>query len=466
MEDGDPAAAPPALANGALPVALKNLLAALDLLEDVWRCNQCVEQLQSASALPSVPDGPLSLGAAEETGPPERSAADPLEQARRFLRPGMCFSGTIAIPGHLTDAEVNEYTLQVLSEEDDAIFAIHSACGDEQVVTLEVVQEADAVHLRYFDAETFCDGVMDVATGQLEGTVSQLMGSDEGYFYPADKAIHMFCLKPVPTTAEDCRRKVELWQQRTRLVALVQRLLEVKRYTPNKLAALAVALHEDPHAIKRLRRLAGQDGAQTLLGVVEEVGYGVNWTALVAHAGLLAERHCCSLRLLHSRMQRLRFETEQDRAAALRSLPTRQSVHAGVDAAFQTVHGLVWERPKHPAAPAEQEALLVVYYKANAHLPGAYRQFDATLRNVERRLPRSVIRERCNRVTAPSDGDVCSICLLPLEEGAEGLRLGCSHLFHACCLFQWLHTQSSCPNCRLDVAGSVPSVPSSFRVPS
>lgn len=49
---------------------------------------------------------------------------------------------------------------------------------------------------------------------------------------------------------------------------------------------------------------------------------------------------------------------------------TRQSVHAGVDAAFQTVHGLVWERPKHPAAPAEQEALLVVYYKANAHLPG------------------------------------------------------------------------------------------------
>lgn len=92
--------------------------------------------------------------------------------------------------------------------------------------------------------------------------------------------------------------------------------------TPNKLAALAVALHEDPHAIKRLRRLAGQDGAQvwapggpsssrgarrrglgvggvwvasvllpfrqTLLGVVEEVGYGVNWTALVAHAGVAA----------------------------------------------------------------------------------------------------------------------------------------------------------------------------------
>eukprot|EP00668_Euglena_longa_P033191 GGOE01042723.1.p1 GENE.GGOE01042723.1~~GGOE01042723.1.p1 ORF type:complete len:509 (+),score=129.72 GGOE01042723.1:108-1529(+) len=434
--------------------------AVLDLLSDVRQCSKRLRQLQGAGDPPTTPAGPAAPGPScpsEDTAATLRSA-DLLERARVFLRPGMCFSGTIVIPGSLAEVETNDYSLQVLTEEDGAIFALHSAYGDQQVVTLEVVLTAGEVHLRYFDAETFCDGVLDPQAGHLRGTVSQLMSGDEGYFHPSDKTIHVFDLKPLPRTTEDCQAVVELWHQRTRLVGLSQRLLVAQRFVQEKSAVLTAALLSDPVGGARLRALAEKDDPEApiddsmLCMAVEATAQDINWMALVTHAGLLAEHHCCGLRRLQARMQRMQFETEEDRAAALRGLPTRESVHAGVDAAFQAVHSLMSERPKSPTDPYDQESLHMVFYRACSRLWGAYQRFDTTLRNVERRLPRAVIHARCQRVTAWAEGDICSICQLTLAKEAEGLQLGCGHLFHAGCLFEWLHTQGSCPNCRLDIA--------------
>jgi hypothetical protein len=49
--------------------------------------------------------------------------------------------------------------------------------------------------------------------------------------------------------------------------------------------------------------------------------------------------------------------------------------------------------------------------------------------------------------------DTCSICLAELSsaDGAELLRMDCSHLYHQRCLLTWLEKQSTCPLCRREV---------------
>ncbi|PKU85677.1 RING-H2 finger protein ATL1 [Dendrobium catenatum] len=43
----------------------------------------------------------------------------------------------------------------------------------------------------------------------------------------------------------------------------------------------------------------------------------------------------------------------------------------------------------------------------------------------------------------------CVICLSPFDEGEEVSQLpSCRHLFHAGCIYLWLHRNNNCPICR------------------
>ena len=53
------------------------------------------------------------------------------------------------------------------------------------------------------------------------------------------------------------------------------------------------------------------------------------------------------------------------------------------------------------------------------------------------------------------EGSTCMICLLPVAAGDEDgalLLLPCGHGFHEECVRSWLHSNTTCPNCRADVS--------------
>jgi hypothetical protein len=42
----------------------------------------------------------------------------------------------------------------------------------------------------------------------------------------------------------------------------------------------------------------------------------------------------------------------------------------------------------------------------------------------------------------------CSVCLQEFYLGRQAIRLVCAHLFHCCCIFNWLSNHKTCPLCR------------------
>lgn len=43
---------------------------------------------------------------------------------------------------------------------------------------------------------------------------------------------------------------------------------------------------------------------------------------------------------------------------------------------------------------------------------------------------------------------MCPICYEDFEDGAEFVRLSCSHIFHRACLDAWMAKSTTCPECR------------------
>eukprot|EP00669_Euglena_mutabilis_P010755 TRINITY_DN5469_c0_g1_i1.p1 TRINITY_DN5469_c0_g1~~TRINITY_DN5469_c0_g1_i1.p1 ORF type:complete len:405 (-),score=89.24 TRINITY_DN5469_c0_g1_i1:320-1534(-) len=383
---------------------------------------------------------------------------------RSMFQPGSVWRGTITIPGDNLEGEaINQYLLEVVEERDGLLYAIHSAYNDHQVVTLTFERKGEVVWVHYYDMETFCSGPIDRTIGILTGTVKQLVNGDEGFFHPPDEALHIFDLRCVPTTADHRRQSAWLWREKTRLVGLVGRLLALKTAAADTLARHFATLEPDEALTRRLETLAQQavqkedpTGYAAFLTAVDFTEQRLDWANAILHAGLLAEQYCCELRAVQNRLQSLQFETEEEKGRLLSTFPTREHVHQTVDDAFKAVHNLVWQRPKRANYPDDG----IMFYKASLRLPGAYKRFDAALRQAEQRLPRTVVIAHCRPLPPPrnpSEGALCSICQITVDPADEGLELDCHHAFHRDCLFQWLRGQSSCPNCRADIAPPGPS---------
>lgn len=73
-------------------------------------------------------------------------------------------------------------------------------------------------------------------------------------------------------------------------------------------------------------------------------------------------------------------------------------------------------------------------------------------------IERNTFPHKYKRVPRSSDTDLdedntekCTICLSQFELDNEVRRLPCMHLFHTCCVDQWLVTNKHCPICRVDI---------------
>lgn len=74
-------------------------------------------------------------------------------------------------------------------------------------------------------------------------------------------------------------------------------------------------------------------------------------------------------------------------------------------------------------------------------------------------LPKSAVRKLpwtrilpCDKAAFQHDDSDCSICCDRLIDGLTLTRLPCGHLFHFSCCLTWLVRNSSCPECRYELA--------------
>ena len=118
--------------------------------------------------------------------------------------------------------------------------------------------------------------------------------------------------------------------------------------------------------------------------------------------------------------------------------------------------------------------------KAQHRLEHAYVRLDKALKSAQKRLPTSLIdswKQRGGASAAAAwsptsggrdvgggaadgegvEGSTCMICLLPVAAGDEDgalLLLPCGHGFHEECVRSWLHSNTTCPNCRTDLSSA------------
>ena len=95
----------------------------------------------------------------------------------------------------------------------------------------------------------------------------------------------------------------------------------------------------------------------------------------------------------------------------------------------------------------------------------SYECMESAYRRAEQRLTKEELTKYEINTDQQDQGlnnSDCIICQMPLldEGGGEDMsclyKLPCSHYFHKKCVGQWLHNNSTCPACRLDLT-SMPS---------
>ena len=103
----------------------------------------------------------------------------------------------------------------------------------------------------------------------------------------------------------------------------------------------------------------------------------------------------------------------------------------------------------------EQSRILVSYHRLHV----SYECLESAYRRAEKRLTKEELTKyeiNTDQQHQGLDNVDCIICQMPLlDEGEEDMgclyKLPCSHCFHKKCVEQWLHNNSTCPACRLDL---------------
>jgi len=147
--------------------------------------------------VPAISSPPLtrrdSSFALVSPGVPEQAAEK--RGLRAWFRPGRVWIGTIVIPGG--DSKTR-YVFQVVEWNTTAKCWIvsHAAHGDEQLCHLTTSDDDDGEGLRisFSDAETTCEGAVDV-DGIIRGRVAQLLRPEEEYKHSSSEK-DVFVLEP------------------------------------------------------------------------------------------------------------------------------------------------------------------------------------------------------------------------------------------------------------------------------
>ena len=429
---------------------------------------------------------------------------------------GRVWEGTILIPGMESIGDrhrASPYGFQVMWFDAVAgMFLIsHTAQGDEQLchLTLHDDGSSGTMKLSFSDNETYCTGTIDGETGVISGSVGQLVRAEEGFFEDADATRNTFVLHPVDIHApsRDDQDQTLVNEVRNRVIRRQYLLAQWSR-SSNFLAGVYVILKfirehmRSPHMVKyMLRKLAQETPMLTVnvtnvprdsraalesdmhtpcseallmlwprfpgfgemeifanLGDVSHVfdAHEDSWQDAWTIERINTELLCCKFRN-YARIMRTRvFTTSADKRGFLRALRNiRQACHDGMSQAHMHFTLLLWRlkadnHNDNDRRLLEFNMLKSIRVQAN-RMNVAYESVDAALRECESRLPVDAEKSRCLTTTG-DEQYTCSICLLELERGCEAIKLDCMHTFHLSCCSKWLHSHSTCPNCRLRVS--------------
>ncbi|XP_062016811.1 uncharacterized protein LOC133733195 [Rosa rugosa] len=56
--------------------------------------------------------------------------------------------------------------------------------------------------------------------------------------------------------------------------------------------------------------------------------------------------------------------------------------------------------------------------------------------------------EKLERTSVQVPSTVCSVCMEEIRVGFEATKMPCSHLYHECCIVEWLQKSGVCPLCK------------------
>eukprot|EP00658_Telonema_sp_P-2_P082120 TRINITY_DN8600_c0_g1_i4.p1 TRINITY_DN8600_c0_g1~~TRINITY_DN8600_c0_g1_i4.p1 ORF type:complete len:410 (+),score=79.90 TRINITY_DN8600_c0_g1_i4:209-1438(+) len=378
---------------------------------------------------------------------PDFTAEAEMERANELFSLGMKYEGTIAIPGWNPDMELGEdeerreYTLTVVMVREEhasrVIYARHAAYGDEQCCNLLLEPPAspgDGVRISYYDCETQCNGTMEVGTGEIRGTVRQLVHGETGFYHPSNVVTHTFELAP-------CRSmSAAKHLHGAHILACLERA---------RLAAILVQSCADV-----LPATALQD-TNVIDAAVAELLSKIPWREVFQSAASRVEDVCAEMRAQARVMQLLQIEESAHREQELRTkagVMKRATAHEMADAAIGAVQSVFRAWASFNLINGQEEEHresvnfgLMIMCKSHERLERAYTALHQAMESAERRLAKDTVQSW----VAPGDGStLCAICMVTLEKDAMAVQLPCSHRFHEECCTQWLHENATCPNCR------------------
>lgn len=65
-------------------------------------------------------------------------------------------------------------------------------------------------------------------------------------------------------------------------------------------------------------------------------------------------------------------------------------------------------------------------------------------------LPKEMI-DKLKKMKIGKSGQDCTVCSESFRKGEKIRKLPCKHIFHETCIMPWLASNSTCPNCRLNL---------------
>jgi len=436
----------------------------------------------------------------------EQMTSDKLVES--LFRPGMLFVGTIQIPGLQGPPGRKEYQLCVDScstmdemGQPTGILARHNAYDDEQFVWIQVEKEASDdetfLSIRYADGETQCRGKWNCMRCQFEGTVRQLLPTEDGgsIYHTLDEVTHTFTLCPstalypngiasILDTGEGGmkERKVDgeikelhlRWEQDLQS-DLTKSIAKHRRETYQFSLEVVDQFRQVSRSIDSWREHGHEDSnSEEIQNLMLRLVIFVSWRDMLIAESLAAEKTCAKFRRWAHLLDSTSFASVEERTAILANLQdgkvTRTLAHAESDErkessrdifeAWATLSSLFSRSATRPNSEDMTRILIMC-----TRLDRNFARFDGALRRAQERLTDADIGQWIVPLPSRTDGGtggetLCTICHVELEEedivgDGQVLCLPCSHSFHNDCLRKWLHHHSQCPVCRLELRLSV-----------
>ena len=384
------------------------------------------------------------------------------------------------------------------------IAASHAAYGDKQHVRIQVTikeeEGEDLLWVDYSDGETCCSGYWNSEKFCFEGNVRQRMVANDGVFQPS-AVTHVFTLYPCtccfPTGRNEGKEILPYdaiivtrnYAQTNLLGDILSRdTAAIAAHRNRTYMALQICLQNfvvlvqvRPHMtttdMRKLRRIVvGRDEAETdkdsdiesrldekqqLLWQLRDVSFA---DLLTGAAKVGGEKLCADLRSRAALLDSMQFETIQDRLDFVTRWKEKEMDLKAAHNRWDTIE-FVMKALEQMMNIFESSLGIILVIKAHNRLHASYECLENAYRRAEKRLPKDVLAKfevsTDQLLKQIPNNTVCIICQMPVLEDADGTseeaglsciyKFPCSHCFHKECAQQWLHNNSTCPSCRLDL---------------